>query len=65
MDDLLIYLANIEVHVKHLQEVFCRLQKAGLTLRGHKCCIGKHEVKYLGYVFSAKVMLPNEDKLRF
>ena len=63
MDDFLIYSANVEFHVKHLQEVFCRLRKADLTLRGHKCCIGKHELKYLGHVFSAKRTLPNEDKI--
>ena len=63
MDDLLIYSANVELHVKHLQEVFCRLRKAGLTLRGHKCCIGNHKVKYLGDVFSAKGTLPNENKI--
>ena len=49
--------------MNHLQEVFCRLRKSGLTLREHKCCIGKHEVKYLGHVFMVKETLLNEDKI--
>ena len=39
LDDLFIYSANIKLHVKHLQEVFCRLWKAGLTLRGHNVAL--------------------------
>ena len=54
MDDLLNYSANVELRVNHLQEVFCHLWKAGLTLREHKCCIRKPEVKYLGHVFLGK-----------
>ena len=38
--DILVYSPNVECHKDHLQQVFCHLQKAGLTLRGRKCSIG-------------------------
>ena len=50
-----------ELQAKHLQEDYCGLRKAGLTLRRHKCCIGKHEVKYRGDIFPVKGKLANEN----
>ena len=40
------------MHAKHLNEVFMRLRKAGLTLRGKKCVIGTPQVTYLGHLFT-------------
>ena len=47
LDDILVYSPNVECHKDHLQQVFCRLQKAGLTLHGRKCSIGLKSVNII------------------
>ena len=37
IDDVLVHSPSEKLHIQHLQEVFQRLKKAGLTLRGKKC----------------------------
>ena len=67
-----IYLDDILVHSKdegttykeHLEIVFRRLSKAGLSLRGAKCHIGMTTEQYLGHVFSAGGMSPNPKKVQ-
>ena len=63
IDDILMHSANEEEHKQHLRIVLERLQKAGLTLRGQKCCIGLSEVPYLGHVFSDTGMAPDPKKV--
>ena len=62
LDDLLIHSATIEQHKAHLREIFERLQQAGLTLRGKKCRLGLSKVAYLGHIFSADGMSPDDQK---
>ena len=64
IDDILVHSANEEEHKQHLRIVLERLQKAGLTLRGKKCCIGLSEVPYLGHVFSDTGMAPDPKKVK-
>ena len=65
MDDLIIYSANFELQVKHLQEFFFVVYgRLVLHDEDANVAFGQHEVKYLGHVFSAKGTLPNEDKKR-
>ena len=64
IDDLLIHSTDEISHKQHLEEVFHRLQEAGLTLRGEKCHIGLSQVSYLGHVFSATGMTPDEEKVK-
>ena len=64
IDDVLVHSSSEELHMQHLREVFRRLQAAGLTLRGRKCHIGRTEVPYLGHVFSATGMAPDQEKIR-
>lgn len=52
-----------ELHIQHLREVFQRFKTAGLTLRRKKCHIRMSEVPYLGHVFSATGMAPDQDKV--
>eukprot|EP00731_Ephydatia_muelleri_P003918 Em0002g94a len=44
IDDVLIHSTDDEMHAKHLNEVFLRLRKAGLTLRDKKSVIGTPQV---------------------
>ena len=64
IDDVLVHSKTEELHMQHLHEVFRRLKEAGLTLRGKKCHIGRTEVPYLGHVFSATGMAPDQEKVR-
>ena len=45
------------------QQVFCRLQEAGLMLHGRKCSIGEAKVCYLGHIFSADGIQPDPNKV--
>ena len=61
IDDVLVHSPSEKLHIQRLQEVFQQLKKAGLTLRGKKCHIGMMEVPYLGHVFSATGMAPDQE----
>ena len=52
------------MHKQHLTEAFKRLRQSGLTLRGSKCQIGVTQVSYLGHVFSAAGMAPDNSKVQ-
>ena len=52
IEDVLIHSQSEEACQEHLQIVFECLRKAGLTLRGTTCHIGKSTVSYLGHIFS-------------
>ena len=63
LDGILVYSPNVESHKDHLHQVFLRLQKAGLMLRGRKCYIGVPKVCYLGHIFSASGIQPDPYKV--
>ena len=64
IDDVLIHSPNEEAHKQHLNEAFKRLRQSGLTLRGSKCQIGVTQVSYLGHIFSAAGMAPDNSKVQ-
>eukprot|EP00731_Ephydatia_muelleri_P034213 Em0051g5a len=64
IDDVLIHSTDDEMHAKHLNEVFMRLRKAGLTLRGKKCVIGSPQVTYLGHLFTGSGVTPDREKVK-
>ena len=50
MDDILIYSNSEEEHLRHLQQVFKKLEQNQLYCRPHKCTFMKEELKYLGHI---------------
>ena len=62
IDDILVCSKTFEEHLKHLEQVFERLNKAGLTLKLKKCCFLRKEVLYLGHVISGKGIAPDPAK---
>lgn len=52
VDDILVASETHEQHMQHLQEVFKRLQTAGVTVNASKCIFGEEQVDFLGYRIS-------------
>ena len=50
LDDVVVYSANEEEHLKHLELVFEALAEAGLTLKESKCTFFQEEVELLGFI---------------
>ena len=63
IDDILITGESDEAHLFSLQEVLCRLQKAGLRLQRKKCTFMSPEVEYLGYRIDAEGLHPVTKKV--
>lgn len=47
IDDVVVYSGSWSDHLRHLRELFCRLQQAKLVVNLLKCEIGKGQVTYL------------------
>lgn len=52
LDDVVVFSANFDSHVQHLEEVFQRLEEHGLKLQPKKCSLFQRKVTYLGHVIS-------------
>uniref|UniRef100_A0AAV2MPD0 ribonuclease H n=1 Tax=Knipowitschia caucasica TaxID=637954 RepID=A0AAV2MPD0_KNICA len=50
-------LGNFDSHLRHLEEVFQRLDEYGLKLQPRKCSLFQQKVTYLGHVISATGVL--------
>ena len=64
LDDIIIYSESFEKHLEHLNDIFDKLQKAGLKLKMSKCNFLMKEVHYLGHILSEKGIAPDPDKVR-
>ena len=65
VDDILVCSKTFEEHLQHLEQVFERLRKAGLTLKPKKCSFLKKEVIYLGHVISSQGIAPDPAKTHY
>ncbi|MCO5586935.1 hypothetical protein L7F22_040879 [Adiantum nelumboides] len=54
LDDILVHTATWEEHLAILKEVLARIRKYNLTLQFKKCKWGATQLKFLGYLISAK-----------
>ena len=63
LDDVLIFSPNIEMHLKHIRQVFERLRKADLKLKKEKCSFLKAHIQYLGHLISGDGIEPVPEKL--
>ncbi|PQM43532.1 hypothetical protein VC83_09659 [Pseudogymnoascus destructans] len=50
LDDVLVYLATKEEHVKHVKLVLKKLKEYSLLLKPEKCEFHKNQVEFLGYI---------------
>ena len=63
LDDVIVISPDFESHIQRLQDVFERLQDAGLKLKPSKCELLQDEVHYLGHVVSADGVATDPDKV--
>ena len=63
LDDIIIFSENELEHLEHLEDVFCRLRKAGLKMKRSKCDFFKSEIHYLGHLICAEGISPLTDNL--
>ena len=64
LDDILIYLNNIDDHHTHVQEVLCHLWKNGLYARAPKCAFHTDTVEYLNYILSPTGLTMDSTKVQ-
>lgn len=64
IDDVLIFSKNLEDHMKHLKQVFERVQEADMTLNLKKCVFFKTEVPFLGFTITDKGVMPDKERVQ-
>ena len=64
LDDILITGKSDEEHLKTVEEVLVRLEKAGLRLKRSKCKFMLPSIEYLGHIISASGLQPTKEKVR-
>ncbi|CAJ2638342.1 unnamed protein product [Trifolium pratense] len=62
-DDILIYSANKEDHVRHLKEILQVLHTHKLFANKKKCSFGQAEIEYLGHLISGKGVSADPKKI--
>ena len=63
LDDVLVFSRNKTEHMKMLEDLFQRLDKAGLTLALDKCVFGQEKLEFLGFEFSHPGISPIHKKI--
>ena len=58
LDDIIIYSRSEKEHLEHLEEIFTRLETAGLKLKLEKCCFFKKHIQYLRHLILADGIQP-------
>ena len=54
LDNVIVISLDFDSHLQRLEEVFRRLQDAGLKLKPTKCELLQDKVRYLGHVVNSK-----------
>ena len=63
LDDCLVYSKSEEEHKQTLDELFRRLEKAGLTINIKKCNFAQKDITFLGYKVNGQGIQPVKRKL--
>lgn len=63
IDDILVASKDEDEHRLHLEEIFQRLQKYGLSINATKSKFGESEIEYLGYMISQQGIRPTEGRV--
>lgn len=63
-DDILVFSANEEQHLAHLEHVFSLLSKHQFFLKASKCLFGQSQIDYLGQVVTNGTVGPDPSKVQ-
>ena len=63
LDDIMVHVDSKETHDTILEEVFKRLEEAGLAISLDKCSFGKTSINYLGYQVDSRGIRPLARKI--
>ena len=63
LDDIIVFSKSFEEHITRLQEVFDRIQLAGLKIAPKKCFIFQKKVSFLGHVVNSDGISPDPIKI--
>ena len=63
LDDVIAYSRTFEEHLQHLEEIFKRIEKAGLKINPDKCHFGAQSLQFLGHIITNKGILPDPSKI--
>lgn len=64
LDDIVVYSRTLDEHLQRLDLVFAKLREHGLKLNPHKCHFFQQKVQYLGYTVSEEGISASEDKVK-
>ena len=64
LDDILVTGSTEEAHLRALEEVLRRLERAGLRAKKSKCAFMRPSVSYLGHKIDAEGLHPLDDRVR-
>ena len=64
-DDILIFSDDLEQHLEHLEIIFQRLDKYGLTINNVKSKFCKSDVEFLGFQISQQGIQPTEQRTQY
>lgn len=63
LDDVLVASTSEEEHLKHLEQLFQRLNDYGVVINLSKCHFGQREIKFLGHTVNKDGIAPLPDKV--
>ena len=63
IDDIIVFGTDAESFLRNLWIILEHLRQANVILRPNKCCIGLHEVTYLGYVVNGDGIRMSEHRI--
>ena len=63
LDDLNIFSKTFDEHLQHLEDVFQRIEKAGLRINPDKCHFCTQALQFLGHIITNKGILPDDSKV--
>ena len=63
LDDVVVYSRSVQEHFQRLEKVFQKLREHGLKLSASKCSFFRKEVKFLGHIVSAQGIKTDPEKI--